>query len=98
MKRFLLVLAGTVAMVFLMLYDVDLFTRHMVDVRGNLEAAVIWGTPTALAFLWRAEHRHRKAEAAAQARHEERIAHLNALGAKVDQLHEHLGVKPPDEA
>lgn len=82
MKRFLLVLAGTVASVFLVLYDVDLFTRHLSDVQGNLEASVIWGTPTAVLFVARAEWRHRQ-----------RMAHLDSLHAKVDAVHEHLGIK-----
>jgi hypothetical protein len=93
-KRFLLVLAGTVAATFLVLYDVDLFRHHLSDVQGNLEASVIWGTPAAIGFLWRSEVRHRRRERAEQARHEERIAYLDAIDSKVDQLHQHLGIAP----
>lgn len=83
MKRSLLALAGAVAAVFLVLYDVDLLRNHLPDVQGNLEASAIWGTPTAIAFVWRAEHRHRQ-----------RMQHLDGLHAKVDALHEHLGIEP----
>jgi O-succinylbenzoate synthase len=79
-------LAVTVAAMFLVLYDVDLLRHHLPDVQGNLEASVIWGTPTAIAFFWRAEHRHRQ-----------RMAHLDSLHAKVDQLHQHLGVEQPTD-
>jgi hypothetical protein len=84
-KRFLLILAGAVAGLFLVLYDVDLLHHHLPDVRGNLEASVIWGTPAAILFFWRAERRHRQ-----------RMAHLDSLHAKVDAVHEHLGIKSPD--
>lgn len=88
MKRFLfwlLVLAAVVGAGFLVLYDVDLLRHHTVDVKGNLEASVIWGTPAALLFLWRSEVRHRQ-----------RMRHLDSLHAKVDTLHQHLGITPED--
>ena len=89
-----MVLAGTVLAVFLTLYDIDLFRHHLPDVQGNLEASVIWGTPTAIAFFVRSEMRHRTAEAAARARHDERMQALGELHAKLDAVHEHLGIKP----
>ena len=88
MKRvlfWLLLLAGVVGAVFLVLYDVDLLRHHTVDVKGNLEASVIWGTPAALLFLWRSEVRHRQ-----------RMRHLDSLHAKVDALHAHLGIEPTE--
>jgi hypothetical protein len=94
-KRVLLAVLAVVAAVALVFYDVDLFQHHLADVQGNLEASVIWGTPAALLFLWRSELRHRRRERAEQARHIERMQHLNSLHAKVDRLHAHLGVEPP---
>ena len=86
MKRTCFLLLGLVAVVgavFLVQYDLDLLRHHLSDVQGNLEASVIWGTPAALLFLWRAEVRHRQ-----------RMRHLDALHAKVDRLHAHLGIEP----
>lgn len=85
MKRFLLIVLAVAAAAALVWYDVYLFTDRLGDVTGNLEASVIWGTPAALLFLWRAEWRHRQ-----------RMAHLDSLHAKVDAMHEHLGIKPAD--
>ncbi len=92
MKRLALWLSGLVAAVGLVLYDVDLFEHHLSDVQGNLEASVIWGTPTVLGFFVRSELRHRRSERVAQARHAERMADQAALHAKVDAL---LGAQPP---
>jgi hypothetical protein len=94
-KRFPLILLGTIAIAFLVRYDYFLLTRHAQDVTGNLEASVIWGTPTAVLFFVRSEWRHRQVERAAQARHQERMEHLDSLHAKVDALHAHLGIEPP---
>lgn len=88
MKRilfWLLLLASVVGAVFLVLYDVDVLRHHLPDVQGNLEASVIWGTPAALLFLWRSEVQHRQ-----------RMRHLDSLHAKVDALHQHLGITPED--
>lgn len=92
MKRAFLLAGGVVALVAYVWYDVYLLTARPADVTGNLEASVIWGTPAFAVALWRFERRHRKREAAAQARHEERMAYLDAIDAKVDTIHQHLGI------
>lgn len=96
MKRTVLLVGGVVALAAYGWYDVYLFTDRLGDIAGNLEASIVWATPTAAVALWRFEHRHRRREQAAQARHEERLAYLDAIDAKVDQLHQHLGVSPAD--
>lgn len=96
MKRALLLLAGAVLLAAYVWYDAYVLTQRAGDVTGNLEASVIWATPAFALALWRFEHRHRKRERAEQARHDERIAYLDAIDAKVDVLHQHLGIKPTD--
>jgi hypothetical protein len=96
-----LLLAGAA----LVLYDVDLLRNHLPDVQGNLEASVIWGTPAALLLLWHTERRHRQREAAADARHSELLAAVQArtdgdaeMRRKIDEIHAlHLhGTWPED--
>lgn len=83
LKRALPLVASVVLLVAYVCYDVYLLTDRLGDVTGNLEASVIWGTPAAVLFLVRSELRHRQ-----------RMAHLDSLHAKVDLLHQHLGVEP----
>lgn len=95
MKLLLLVL-GAAALGLYGWYDVFLLTGRLSDVQGNLEAAVVWATPAFVVGLWRFERQHQAREAAAQARHEERLRYLDSIDAKVDQLHQHLGVPHSD--
>lgn len=67
--------------------DVYLLGWRLSDVQGNVEAQFIIVTPAFL--VSHVLHRRR-----ADRQHAERMADQAALHAKVDALHQHLGVEP----
>jgi type VI protein secretion system component VasK len=105
-KTWFWLLVGAVLLAAYAWGDVYLLTVRRGDVQSNLEASYVWATPAFAILLWRFEvwrgkreraeqARHEERLALQQAHHEERLAYLDAIDAKVDQLHQHLGVEPP---
>jgi hypothetical protein len=88
------ILVGAVLLAAYVWGDVYLLTVRRGDVQGNLEASYVSGTPAFAALLWRFESWRGKRDRIEQDRHEERMRHLDALHAKVDRLHAHLGIEP----